>query len=156
GKYTHNYKEVAIGLPIQESPIVFQKSEQLDGQVSLSVPLFAPAAYPALGAARESFAAARATYAITETGILFQIAQPVFAAAGTDALLEARTHGGAVARTTLDNARARLEAGTVNRTEVTRAELALLHAEQQQLEATDGRFKAYRSLRTLLDLGEAV
>src|SRR5687768_18473573 len=59
-----------------------------------------------------------------------------------------------VAKKTLDDAKARVEAGTRNRVEVTRAELALVRAEQAQLEAVDTRQRAYRNLATLLRIKE--
>ena len=48
GKYTHNYKNVELGF--MGPPLVLQPSEQLDGVVSITTPIIAPAAYPALSA----------------------------------------------------------------------------------------------------------
>jgi outer membrane protein TolC len=55
-----------------------------------------------------------------------------------------------VAQKTLDNEKVRFSAGVINRVSVTRAELALIQAEQRLREALDNRASAYRSLATLL------
>jgi outer membrane protein TolC len=44
GKYTHNYKEVALNFG--GDALLLQPSEQIDGSVSFTTPLIAPAAYP--------------------------------------------------------------------------------------------------------------
>jgi outer membrane protein TolC len=75
-----------------------------------------------------------------------------YAAAGNDELVTARRHGIEVAKQTLDNARARLAAGVTNRVDVTRAEQALVRAEQSLREQEDARAASYRALATLLQL----
>jgi outer membrane protein TolC len=82
------------------------------------------------------------------------VAQSFFSAAGADALLVARKNAILVAKQTVDNAQVRLEAGVVNRVEVTRAELALLRAQQAERETEDLREQTYRALATLLVLRE--
>jgi outer membrane protein TolC len=168
GKYTHNYKEVSIDastflppglmLPMtmgpSMQPIVIQKEEQLDFNISLTVPLVEPYAYPALLSAKRSVESAVATYDTTESAVLYAAAQAFFAAAGADELVLARNNAIKVAEQTLQNARARLEAGVVNRVEVTRAELALLRAQQAAREAVDTRVQTYRALATLIQLRE--
>jgi outer membrane protein TolC len=134
--------------------IIIQRAEQLDFSLAATVPLVVPWAYSALTAAKKTQAAAVATYDTTEAMVLTAAAQGFFAAAGADELLVARRNAIAVAKKTLDNAKARLEAGVVNRVEVTRAELALLRAEQAAREAEDTQAMAYRSLRTILQLDE--
>jgi outer membrane protein TolC len=156
-KYTHNYKDVSLDLPPAfgvPGPVVIQKGEQLDAQIGFSVPLLAPGAYPALRAARHTVASARANFDVSEVGILYAGAQAYFTAAGADELLAARRHAIEVARVTSKTATDRFGAGTVVRTEVTRAELALLRAEQAAVEAEDARQQAYRALATLLGLRE--
>ncbi len=133
---------------------VIQKSEQLDFSLGAQLPLVAPSSWVGVAAARKSSAAAEANFAATETAILYGTAQSFFAAAGSDELLTARRHAVEVARRTVQNARARLEAGVVNRVEVTRAELALVRAEQAAREAADARAQAHRGLGTLIDLDE--
>ncbi|HJZ86114.1 MAG TPA: TolC family protein [Polyangia bacterium] len=157
GKYTHNYREVAVQIPGpggMPETVVFQRSEQLDGTVNVTAPLLALPAYPALGAARQTYAAAQANLKVTEATVLLAAAQAFFAAAGSDEVLVARRHAIAVAQQTLDNARTRFSAGTVTRVEVTRAELALLRAQQSEAEAVDAQAQAYRALATVLVLGE--
>lgn len=159
GSYTRNYKQDSLDLPPAfgfPSPVVVLQQNALQGGLSVSVPLVAPAAYPALSAAGQTFDAARKTFDVSETSILFNAAQAFFLAAGADELLQARHHAVEVARVTMNNASARLLAGTVNRTEVTRAELALLNAEQAERTADDTRVQTYRSLVTILALREAI
>ena len=134
--------------------IVIQRSEQLDFILSATIPLVVPWAYAAISSQKKTVQAAEAAYAVTEATLLVSTAAGFFAAAGTDELMLARQHAIEVAQKTVDNARARLEAGVVNRVEVTRAELALLRAQQALLEAADMQATAYRSLRTLLQLDD--
>jgi outer membrane protein TolC len=159
GKYTHNYKEVALTLPPEFSsggPIIIQKGEQLDAAATLTMPIIAPAAYPSLTSARRTADSARANFDLSETTVLYQTAQTFFAAAGADELIAARQHAIEVAQKTLSDAKARLEAGTVNRVEVTRAEAALIRAQQSAVEAEAVRDQTYRSLRTLTGAKEPV
>jgi outer membrane protein TolC len=136
------------------SNIVIQKQEQLDFVVSVTLPLVVPWAYPALQAAKKNVAAAQANYGVSEQQILLGVAQAFFACAGADALVIARKHAIEVAKQTVDNAQARLEAGVVNRVEVTRAQIALLRAEQAARETEDLRVQTYRALQTLIVLHE--
>ena len=135
-------------------PIVIQQEEQIDFALTATVPLIVPAAYPALQAAKKARDAARANFQVNEATVLVQTAQSFFAAAGTDELMLARRHAIEVARETLQNARARLDAGVVNKVEVQRAELALLRAQQAALEAADQQSSAYRALRIMVQLDE--
>ena len=137
------------------APVVIQPSEQLDFAISATLPLVVPYGYSAYSANSKNVDAARANYAATEAQLLFQTAQNFFVAAGNDELVQTRRHAIEVSRKTLDNAKARLEAGVVNRVEVTRAQLAVLRAEQAALETEDARNRAYTSLRTLVQLPEA-
>jgi outer membrane protein TolC len=157
GKYTHNYKEVVLDLAAfapGSQPIVIQPSEQLDFALQATIPLVVPYGYSAYAANKKSVAAAEANFSATEAQILFTTAQTFFAAAGNDELVQTRRHAIEVSRKTLDNAKARLEAGVVNRVEVTRAQLAVLRAEQAARESEDSRSRAYTSLRTLIQLPE--
>jgi outer membrane protein TolC len=134
--------------------IIIQKQEQLDFVASVTLPLIVPWAYPALQASKKNVSAAQANYGVSEAQILLGVAQAFFAAAGADALVVARKHAIEVAKQTVDNAQARLEAGVVNRVEVTRAQIALLRAEQAARETDDLRVQTYRALQTLIVLRE--
>jgi outer membrane protein TolC len=136
------------------SSIVIQKAEQLDFSLSATVPLIVPSAYPALTAAKRTLKASEATFDATEAGLLFSTGQAFFAAAGADELVGARRHAIEVAQLTLTNAETRFQAGVVNRVEVTRAQLALVRAQQAAREALDVEAMAYRSLATILQLRE--
>jgi outer membrane protein TolC len=136
------------------APITIQPLDQVDFTVNAAVPLVVPWAYQGLAAARKTTDAARANYRVTEATTLYAVAQAFYAAAGADELAVARRHAVAVAKSLLDNARSRFEAGVVNRTEVTRAELSLVRAEQALAESDDTQAQAYRSLATLIQLRE--
>lgn len=137
-------------------PIVIQPQEQLDLALNATVPLAVPWAYPALQAAKSNEGASAASQAVTTASVLFSTAQAYYACAGSDELVEARRHAVVVAQKALDNARARLEAGVVNRVEVTRAELQLVRQQQALLEARDNQAAAYRALGTILAVHEPV
>ncbi len=123
---------------------------QIDAFLVANVPLIAPAAYPALKGARLNYQAQEKQLVATSTQILQSVAVAYYAAAGNDELVGARRHAIEVAQKTLDNEKVRFGAGVVNRVSVTRAELALIQAEQRLREALDGRAAAYRTLATLL------
>lgn len=154
GKYTHNNTQVEIdkaalvGMPAP--PIVIQKSEQLDLTLSASVPLVVPSAYYQLSAAKQAQAANEASYLATEARVLFSVAQAYFAAVGTDELVKARQAAVQVASETFDVAKARVAAQVANRVDATRAETALVRAEQALADAENLRATTYRSLATLL------
>jgi len=154
GKYTHN--DHAATLPFMNpitgmiSNFTLQKSDQLDGNVSATVPLVVPAAYPALEAVKSNVHAAEANFDVSEDQVLFSVAQTFYAAGIADEVLVARRSSVDVARVTLENARTRKEAGTVTKVDVDRAELALVRAQQQEREAITGRDQTYRALATLI------
>jgi outer membrane protein TolC len=133
---------------------VLQKAEQLDFIASATLPLVVPWAYPALKAAKKNYAASHANYGVSESQIMLGVAQAFFAAAGADALVGARKHAIEVAHQTVEDAQARFETGIVNRVEVTRAQLALLRAEQAARESDDLHEQTYRALATMIALRE--
>jgi len=125
---------------------------QVDAVIAANIPLLAPAAYPALSSAKLAYKSQEKQLAVTMAQVLQSVASSFYAAAGAEELVSARVHAIEVAQKTADNARIRLAAGVVNRVEVTRAELALIQAQQRLLEAQDQRAAAYRTLATLLKL----
>lgn len=135
-------------------PVVIQKQEQLDGVVSATVPLIAPSSYYALSAARRTRDASEATYQVNEATVLVAVAQAYFAAAGSDELVGARRNAVTVATETFDVAKARVAAELANQVESTRAETALVRAQQDLAEAENARAAAYRALATLLGTKE--
>jgi outer membrane protein TolC len=166
GYYTHNYRNVTYrdlfsNLPSQFSSsfsslsdITLLKGDALQGSLAATVPLVQPPAWFGLDAASKGQDAARSTFEVSQTQVLFSTAQGYFAAAGADELVVARDDAVAVAKVTLETAQARLNAGAVNRQEVTRAQLALINAQQAAREAQDTRASAYRAVATLTGLRE--
>ena len=154
GKYTHNYRSIEIDVGqftnMPGEPIVIQRGEQLDASVGATVPLVVPAAYYQLSAAKQTESASEASYRASEASILLGVAQAYYAAVGTDELVRAREEAVKVAGETFDVAKARVAAQVANRVDATRAETALVRAEQEREEATDLRARAYRALATLL------
>jgi outer membrane protein TolC len=183
GRYTHNYKKVELDTALFNAPLlgladllaptnpgvgafaqqlrdnapppaVIQAQNQWDGVAQATVPLIVPSAYLGLSAARRTSEAAAATLDSSDASILLQVAQAFYGLAGAEELLVARRHGVEVARKTTADAQSRLESGVANRVELQRAQVALLRAEQTQVEAADVRAQAQRALATLLDLRE--
>jgi len=130
--------------------IVIQPRLQLDANIVANVPLLVPAAYPALQGAKLAYRAQERQLEVTMAQVLQSVATAFFAAAGAEELVAARTNTIEVAQKTVDNARVRLQAGVVNKVEVTRAELALIQAKQRLLESQDNRASAYRMLATMI------
>jgi outer membrane protein len=174
GTYTHNYKNVTYanlfsgrdlppdqaaqvaGLTASLGNIIVIKGDALQGTLALNLPLVNAPAWLNLGAAKEQFTAQEADNAVTETTVLFAVAQAFYAAAGGDELLQARQHAVEVAQATLGNAQARFAASKATRLETDRAQLAVVNATQAVREARDLRDAAYRSLATLTGVKEAV
>ena len=158
GKYTHNDTAAKFSVPITNAAgmmtgtnvLTLQPQEQLDGAINASLPLIAPPAYPALEAVKSGVRAAEANFEVSESQLLFGVAQSFYAAGIADEVLVARHSSVEVARATLENARTRFSAGTVTKVDVDRAELAHMRAEQQEREALTGRAQAYRALATLI------
>ncbi len=141
-------------LRLTPPPAVIQQREQLDGLVQATIPLIVPSGYYGLSAARLSSEAAAATYDSTDATVLLQVAQSFYGLAGAQELLTARKNAVGVARETTNVAQNRLETGTANKVELQRAQVALLRAQQAEVEANDVRAQSQRGLATLLDLRE--
>jgi len=136
--------------------VVIQKLEELDGVVSASVPLVSPPSYYGLAAARHSRDATGANFEVTEASVLLSVAQAYFAAGGNDELVLARKDAVKVATETFDVAKARVAAELANQVESTRAETALVRAQQDLAEAENRRGQAYRALATLIGTHEPI
>lgn len=170
GRYTRNYAQFvfpvsvpvlgADGKPVidpvtqmaETTPksLVIQPTNQLDGTISASTPVLAPAAWAALKAVNSNVASAEANFAAQEAQVLVNVGEAFLAAAGTDELVEARRSSVVVARATLKDAQVRLAAGSVTKVDVDRAEFTVVRTEQQEREAITSRDRAYRTLATLL------
>ena len=150
GNFTHQLQNASFGgLP---NTIVIQKQEQLDSSLDVKVPLLVPSGWANLEASKRTYASSEASFDVTETSLLFSVAQAFFTAAGADELLLARKHAVEVTQQTLAQSQAKLSAGTAKRTDVNQAALSLLQAQQALLQAQDQRNQAYRSLATLIQL----
>jgi len=140
------YEQQTAAAIAAQPAIEIQKQEQLDGVVSATVPIVTPSAYFAYGAAKQNLHAAEATYDVDEATILVSAAQAYFAAAGTDELVLARQDAVGVALETYKVAKARVGSDVANPVDVTRAETALVRAEQDLAEAQNSRDAAYREI----------
>jgi outer membrane protein TolC len=136
--------------------VTIQKLNQLDGVANASVPLVAPSLWYDVAAANRGLDATTAQYEVTEAQILLSVAQAYFAAAGTDELVLARQDAVKVATETFDVAKARVAADLANQVESTRAETALVRANQDLAEAETSRGAAYRALTTALGIHDAI
>jgi outer membrane protein TolC len=147
-------QQTAAAIAAQPS-IEIQKQEQLDGAVSATIPLVAAPAYYAYGAAKQNLHAVEATYDANEATVLVSVAQAYFAAAGTDELVLARLDAVGVAEETYNVAKARVGSDVANPVDVTRAETALVRAQQDLAEAENTRAATYRQLATLIGTRDA-
>lgn len=156
GKYTRNYKEVALQFPSATGgppdSLLLQPGNQLDGQVGFVLPLLVIAAYPGLESVKQGVASSAASFQASEDAVLFGVAQSFYAAAAADEVLVTRHSSIEVAQATLDNAKTRFSAGTVTKVDVDRAELALVRAQQLERDARYAREQTYRALATLTQL----
>ena len=134
----------------EQSPIVIQKEEQLDGYVNANLPLIAPSAWYGYASAESTAHSGQANYAVTEANVLVGVAQGFYAAVGADELVRAREDAVKVADDTYKFAKARVGSDLANPVDVTRAESALVRAQQDLVESQNTRATAYRSLATLL------
>ncbi|MFL5307297.1 MAG: TolC family protein [Polyangia bacterium] len=148
GRYTHNYKNAVVNFGTE--PFTILKQEQLDANISATMPLIAPAAYPALDAVKKGVRSSEANYEASESNVLLNVAQVFFLAAAADEVLVSRQSNIAVSRATLENAKTRFAAGTVTKVDVDRAELAVVRAEQIARDAEYARQQSYRALATLM------
>jgi outer membrane protein TolC len=148
--------QTALNAALQQGNPVIQKSEQLDFAANAIVPLLVPYGYFQLGAAKRTEEASHANFDVTDAQVLYSTAQAYYACAGADELVEARRHAVIVAQKALDNARARLEAGVVNKVEVQRAELQLVRAQQSLLESQDTQVQTYLALGTIMNMHEPI
>jgi outer membrane protein TolC len=163
GKYTRNNTKFEFGRPIMD-PVTgvttgvqnlrIQPLDQFDGAVSATLPLIAPAAYPALQAVKLTEKGAEAGFEVSDASVLLSVAQLFYAASIADEVFLARQSNVSVANATMKNARVRFQAGTVTKVDVDRAELALVQAEQAVREAAFGQQKTYRALATLIQRQE--
>ncbi|HEY4395256.1 MAG TPA: TolC family protein [Polyangia bacterium] len=166
GKYTRNYKNATLNfgalltalgfVPNMPSTggydVTILKQDQFDANISATMPLIAPAAYPALDAVKKGYASSEAGYESSTDSILYSVAQTFYAAAAADEVLVVRRSAINVAKATLDNAQTRFAAGTVTKVDVDRAELALVRADQGELDARYAQEQSYRALATLIQL----
>jgi outer membrane protein TolC len=164
GKYTRNNTQFEFPQPktipdpmdpmktitVPGPSLLIQPRNQLDGIASFTAPLIAPPAWAALDAVKTSAQSAEANFDVSETSVLFGVAQAFYAAGIADEVLATRRSGIDVASATLAGAQARLTAGTVTKVDVHRAELALVRAQQANREAGYGKEQAYRALATLI------
>jgi outer membrane protein TolC len=139
-----------------QPPIVIQKEEQLDGSVTATVPLIAPSAWYGYASASSSARSSEASFEVTLANVLLGVAQAYYAAAGADELVVARQDAVDVANDTFRVAKARVGSDLANPVDITRAEAALVRAQQDLVEAQNTRNAAYRSLATLLGTHESL
>jgi outer membrane protein TolC len=160
GKYTRNYHDFVFCQGMVDpttkicmgGTLTIQPVNQLDAVISFSAPLIVPAAYPGLQSVKAGIGASEANFEVSETQVMFAVAQAFYAAGISDEVLVARRSSIEVTRATLKNAQTRLAAGTVTKVDVDRAELAVLRAEQLEREARHAREQNYRTLGTLIQI----
>src|SRR5205085_5293084 len=101
GKYTRNYAKFEFPIAMGTGTLTIQPVNQLDGVVSFSAPLIVPAAYPGLQSVKAGVGAAEANFDVSETQVMFGVAQAFYAAGIADDVLVARRSSIEVTRATL-------------------------------------------------------
>ncbi len=112
------------------TPIVTQPASQLTGQLSFTLPLLNPRAYPALLNAYDGVDAAALAQRQAKQGLAFSVVRAYYAAYTAQRLVDASTKQVEVSTKQRDAVRARVEANTQPALSLKRAELELLRAKQ--------------------------
>ena len=99
GKYTRNYAEFdfagamvrsATGMPTRGRRCSSSRSTSSTASISFNAPLIVPAAYPGLKSVKANIASSEANFELSETNVLFAVAQAFYAAAISDEVRDRR------------------------------------------------------------------
>jgi outer membrane protein TolC len=140
GGYTRNQYESAIQVPAAgggpPTTVTLTPRDQLDGSVTLEVPLVDLASFARIAASRTGARAAATAAISTDLRVQAQIAQDYFQLVANVALVASSRRALDVARASLGTARRRYEAGTAPLLDVDRAR-AEVERNVQQLTAAE-------------------
>jgi outer membrane protein TolC len=129
GTYTRNQYEIVIALPGSTQSLTLQPQNQLDGALTLSVPIVDLGALARRGAAKAAAEAATAGGRATEFEVERRVAQIYFQLLGQEAVLEAARRQLEVTRSNAALVRDRKANGTASELDVQRANANVARAE---------------------------
>ena len=150
GSYTRRAYETVR--TVDGDPVTIQSRDALFGSVSFSLPIFDARSFPLYVQAAREEDAARLQATEDKRRIAFEAADAFLVAIGLEQVQAAAERRLEYARGSLQDARARFDAGLVSSNDVSRAELELASAERVLAEAQAGVQTAYLQLGNLLDV----
>ena len=134
--------------------IVVQPASQLNGQITLTVPLLNPRAYPALANAYDGVDATRLAEHQARQGLALSVVRAYYAAYTAQRLVIASERQVEATTRQRDSVQVRVEASTQPLLSLKRAELELLRARQSLAQARAGADNAIAVLGTALGVDE--
>lgn len=149
GNYTRRPFEVVRN--VGGAQAVIQSYNAVSGQANLSMILFDSHSIPTLRQAKYDRMAQLFGIADAKRSLAFEVGNAFLSTLGVDQVLEASKSRLALAKQTLDAAKARFEAGLVSGNDVTRAELEYVTAEQGLIQAQGQVETTYLELGYLLN-----
>ena len=132
------------------TPVVVQPASQLSGQMTFTLPLFNPRAYPALLNAYDGVDAARLARDQAQQTLVFAVIRTYYAAVTADRLRAASQRQVELTTTQKTNIAARVEAATQPKLALKRAELEVLRARQALAQTTSAADNAIGVLGALI------
>ena len=158
GSYTRNQYEVAIALPTsmgmdmaaaEPTRVVIQPQNQLDGNLSLSLPLFDLAAIQRLGAAEAGAEASAISRRATDLDVENQVFRAYYQLLGQEAVLTAAKSARELAQANLSLGQYKLPGCTASELDVQRGRAEIARAEGDIANAELAVVSARRQLSTL-------
>lgn len=149
GSYTRNQYEIALSLPGGDKPLVIQPQNQLDANLTLSVPLFDLAAIKRLGAARAGAEASEANRRATALDVQNQVFRSYYQLLGQEAVLAAAKSARELAVANLALVQDRLASGAASELDVQRGRAQIAQSEGDIAQAELAVVSARRQLETL-------
>jgi outer membrane protein TolC len=148
GSYTRRRQEVTRELAGQS--VVLQKANALNGSLSLQAGLFDATALPVLERAKHLVAERERSAEEVRRDLAFDVCEAYFAVLSAEKLRDASLRREKLSSDSVDDARARLDAGLSARHDVTRAELELASAVLSRVKAQSAVVAAREGLGFLV------
>lgn len=156
GTYTRNQYEVGLVLPEDlggtGEKLIIQPQNQLDGTLTLRIPVIDVAAWRRVSAAKASAQASAASRLATEQDVETQVYRAYFQLLGQEAVLEAAKRTHEVAQKNLQQVQDRVGLGTASELDVQRGRAEIARAEGDIAAANFAVVTARRQLATTTSL----
>jgi outer membrane protein TolC len=152
GTYTRNQYEVALVLPAElggtGDRLVIQPKDQLDGTLTLRIPVIDVAAWKRVSAAKASADVGSANQLATEQDVETQVYRSYYQLVGQEAVLEAAKRTLEVAHENLEQVQNQLTLGAASELDIQRARAEIARAEGDVASANFAVVTARRQLAT--------